>query len=76
VSEIRSEWFDVENSQMVFPTGPKRIGDMTREELYKTIRHLFAERSQQRTDSRLMMEALRDTKRGKGGAFQRWLFGS
>lgn len=53
----------------------KWVRDMDREELYALIDHLMKHANRQRSEYLAFINALRDTKRKRGGAFQRWLFG-
>lgn len=53
----------------------KRVRDMDRDELLEYLRYVLNDNQRQRAECVVMMNALRDQKRQRGGSFMRWLFG-
>jgi hypothetical protein len=53
----------------------KWVRDMSRDELLEFLRYVLNDNQRQRAECVSMMNALCDSKRSKGGAFMRWLFG-
>jgi hypothetical protein len=53
----------------------KWVRDMNRDELLELLRYVLNDNQKQRQECVMMMGALCDSKRKKGGSFYSWLFG-
>jgi hypothetical protein len=71
VSEQIKDWQRIEGCNFQ----GKWVRDMDRNELYAVIDYLLNDNRQQRNECVMMMNALCDTRRRRGGAFMKWLFG-